>query len=386
MTRRIALTCVLALLVVSSSGVVLLNGGIATAAPDEIEDRETFTVSTGAIYPHLLEGGQICAEKIKPNVNRVVITDATLKDVDIYVGDDGSVKTHISFPTGEVNGELILYTNGENFLVNTLATLGICLPPGVPNPFPTTLEAYYLGAENLNAKNLELSSGGNVPEPSGPSLSKVLNATNTSREEIGLNKSANITNIMSNSTTSNETIVTPVNNTTGNGTVANNTTVAPNATNVVTPIITSPTGTNNTTSTPQTPRNTSEGNSSNSTATPTPTPTEAPTPTATPPPTPTTTETPTTETTTTTATPTPTTTESPTSTTTTSTPTATPTTTESPTTTTPTPTTPANETKTAAGESESNTTSGTSTSETLSDTANSTEKYALDVVPGQVEG
>lgn len=337
MTMRVALACVLALLVVSSTSIVLLNGGIATAAPDEIEDRATFTVRTGAIYPHLSEGGQICAQKIEPDVNRVIISNATLKDVDMYVGDEGGVETHISFPEGKVNGEIVLYTNGENLLVNTLATLGICLPPGVPNPFPTTLEAYYLGAEDLNAGSIKLSSGGTAPEPSGPSLPKLLEATNTSREEIGLNNSTNITN----STDTNGTIVTPVNNTTANGTLTNNTTVTPgNATNVVTPVITNDTAT----STPQTPNNNS------STATTTPTPTTTATPTETPIPTPTPTQTPVpTATETQTATPTETQTQ-------TLTPTA----------------TPVNGTLTATGES--NTTAASESSETSNDTATSSEK------------
>jgi hypothetical protein len=275
MTVRAALACGLALLVVSSGGIVLLNGGIATAAPDEIDDQETFTVRTGAIYPHLFEGGQICAQKIKPNVNRVVITNATLKDVDIYLGDDGTPQAHLSFPTGEVNGELILYTNGENLLVNTLATLGICLPPGIPNPLPTTLEAYYLGVENLHPKNLKVTSGGTVPEPSGPSLPKLLEATNTSREEIGLNTSTNVTNSTSNNTTvsgNNTTIRTPTNNTTI-GTPTNNTTVTETPTNNTT--IGTPTNnttigtpTNNTTVTETPTNNTTTTNTTNTTEPP----------------------------------------------------------------------------------------------------------------------
>jgi hypothetical protein len=334
MTTRAALACVLALLVISSGSIVLQNDGIATAAPDEIRDRATFTVRTGAIYPHLSEGGQICAQKIEPNVNRVVVSDATLKDVDIYVGDEGSVETHVSFPEGEVNGELVLYTNGENLLVNTLATLGLCLPPGIPNPIPTTLEAYYLGVENLNTRNLELSSGGNVPEPSGPSLPGLLKATNTSREEIGLNNSTKIRN--GSIVVVNNTTVTP-----GNATNASE-----NASNVFTPIPTTPipTETNRTaTSTPQTPPNASVNNSSNSTPTATATP---PTPTPTP-----------------TAIPTPTATTTPTA-------TATATATQTPATTAT--TTPANETPTATDQSGSNTTATNESSEPSGDTTTTT--------------
>jgi hypothetical protein len=331
MTVRTVLACAFALLVVSSGSLVLLNNGTVSAAPDGIKDRATFTVRTGAIYPHLAEGGQICAEKIKPGVNRVIVTDATLKDVDIYLGDEGEVQAHISFPTGEVNGQLVLYTNGENLLVNTLATLGICLPPGIPNPIPTTLEAYYLGVQNLETKNLDLSSGGNAPEPSGPSFPQLLNATDTSREELGLNNSTTSTNTTNstnviNGTSNNSTVEeivnkttsTPINNSTitlGNTTNTTTATNTSNSTNItetpsetVTPVTTTATPslneteTNSTaTSTPQTTGDTTDSNTQTSpTATPTPTttPTATPTPTTTPTPTPTTTPTPTPTTTT----------------------------------------------------------------------------------------
>lgn len=192
LTMRAALTCTLVLLVVSSSSLVLFTP--VAAAPDGVEDRATFTVRTGGIYPHSAEGGQICAEKTAPDVNKVTVTNATLKDVDIYLSRNDRLETHISFPSGEVNGALVLYTNGENALVNTLATLGTCLPPGTPNPLPTTLEAYWLGVANLQPSNLELTSGGNAPEPGGPSLTQLLEATNTSPAAVGLNNSSNTTN------------------------------------------------------------------------------------------------------------------------------------------------------------------------------------------------
>jgi hypothetical protein len=303
MTVRTVLACAFALLVVSSGSLVLINNGTISAAPDGIKDRATFTVRTGAIYPHAAEGGQICAEKIKPDVNRVIVTNATIKKVDIYLGDEGEVQAHISFPTGEVNGQLVLYTNGENLLVNTLATLGICLPPGVPNPLPTTLEAYYLGDQNLETTGLDLSSGGNVPEPSGPSFSQLLNTTNTSREELGLNNSTtstnttnstNVINGTSNNSTveenANKTTSTPINNsiiTPGNETnTTNSTTITETPSETVTPVTTTATPSPNETETnstaTSTPQTIGDTNNTNNQTSPTATPSPTITPTATP--------------------------------------------------------------------------------------------------------
>lgn len=229
---RTVLVFVVSLLVISSGILVAFNGGVAAAPPEGIEDRATSTVSTGGIYPHLLEGGQICATKLEEDVNRVVVTNATVKDVDIYLGDEnGGVTSHMSVPSGEVNGEMIIYTNGENVLIDTMARLGICLPPGVPNPLPITLEAYYIGTQNLKADNVQLKSGGNPPEASGPTLKQVMKETNTSRSDIGLNNSTNLTDgtVNNSSTPANNTTVPENNTTTPNNQTENNRTQAKNS-------------------------------------------------------------------------------------------------------------------------------------------------------------
>lgn len=229
MTMRAALSCTLALLIISSGSLVLFNP--AAAEPDGIDDGATFTVQTGGIYPHLSAGGQICAEKTSSGANKVTVTNSTLKNVDIYVGKEGGVESHISFPSGEVNGALILYTNGENPLVNTLALLGVCLPPGTPNPIPTTLEAYWLGVSNLQPNNITVTSGGDPPEASGPSLQQVLDTTNTSTKEIGVNNSSELSDrVLQNSSgewISSDNTAPIVNNTTETNTTATNNTATP---------------------------------------------------------------------------------------------------------------------------------------------------------------
>lgn len=245
MTIRMALTCTLALLVVSSGSLALFNS--AAASPDGIDDKTTFTVRTGGIYPHLSEGGQICAEKTDSGANKVTVTDAKLKNVDIYLGKEGSVKSHISFSSAEVNGALVLYTNGENPLVNTLSLLGVCLPPGVPNPIPTTLKAYWLGVDNLQSNNLKMTSGGDPPKAEGPSLERVLKTTNTSPKEIGVNNSTDLTDRLLNNSSgewvvSDDTAPT-INNTTETDTTATSTTT-PDDTETTTPTETEATATN----------------------------------------------------------------------------------------------------------------------------------------------
>lgn len=264
---RAVLSCTLALLVVSSGSLVLFNP--AAAAPDGIDDGETFTVRTGGIYPHLSGGGQICAEKTDSGANKVTVTNSTLKDVDIYVGKEGGVKGHISFPSGEVNGDLVLYTNGENPLVNTLALLGVCLPPGTPNPIPTTLEAYWLGVSNLQPNNIKVTSGGEPPEASGPSLQKVLDTTNTSKKEIGVNNSSDLTDrVLKNSSeewVSGDNTVPTVNNTTETNTTATNDTATP--TDGVTNTTATPVANGTTTQAPQTTESNGQTDSSATTTT-----------------------------------------------------------------------------------------------------------------------
>ncbi|UPM43608.1 hypothetical protein [Halocatena salina] len=248
-TFRAALACVFSLLLVTSGSLVFVTS--AQESPDGVDDRATFTVRTGAIHPNIADGGQICAEKIESDVNKVTVSDSTLKDVDIYLGKEGSVESHISFPSGDVSGDLVLYTNGENPLVNTLATLGICLPPGVPNPLPTTLKAYWLGVDNLETEGLSISSGGEPPSVNGPELSEVLSETNTSRSELGINNSTetNDTNeTLTNTTnTTNETLTNATNTTNETLTNTTNTTneTLTNATNTTNETLTNTTNTTN---------------------------------------------------------------------------------------------------------------------------------------------
>ncbi len=211
-------------MLVVSAGFAVVSSG--QESPPGVDDRVTYTITTGGIYPDssLLgdTSGHICAEKLSEDVNRVKIDDARLEDVDIYVGQEGSIQSHIQFDSAEVNRNLVLYTNGESALVDTLAELGdlgggeLCLPEGIPNPIPTTLEVYWLGVYNLNPENLQISSSGTIPDNlPDPTLDEVLNETNATEDDL---ISENGTSNETTNETTNETVTpTPVATTQASG-------------------------------------------------------------------------------------------------------------------------------------------------------------------------
>lgn len=181
MRRTLAVALALAVVVGSLAGATRVGTG---AAPPEIDDRETFTIHTESIQ--MQQGGQICAESLQDDVNKVTIRNANLRGTTMYYNGQ-SVDKVISLPSSDLDGELVLYTNGENSLVNTLAQLGMCIP--VDQPLPVTLEVYYLSAESLNVDNMEIAVGhgiaDNPPEPGGLALSEFLGNVSLSQADNG---------------------------------------------------------------------------------------------------------------------------------------------------------------------------------------------------------
>ncbi len=273
--RTVAVGVITTMLVVSAGFAVVSSG---QESPPGADDRVTYTITTGGIYPDssLLGGtsGHICAEKLSEDVNRVKIDDARLEDVDIYVGQEGSIQSHIQFDSAEVNRNLVLYTNGESALVDTLAELGdlgggeLCLPEGIPNPIPTTLEVYWLGVYNLNPENLQISSSGTVPDNlPDPTLDDVLNETNTTEDDLVYENGT--TNESTNETTNETVTPTPVATTSGSST-------PPATTPGSSPTPTAP-PTESSTQTSATTATSSEPQTNAETAAGTPTPTTSPT-------------------------------------------------------------------------------------------------------------
>lgn len=177
-----------ALLVVASVAVVALTSGptaargslSASPTPPEIADRDTFTVQIGSISP--ASSGRICANLITSDVNEVVVSDVELTDVTIWHEGDLATRVDIS---SAVTDRTVLYSNGENDLVTTLATLNGCI--GIPQPKPITLEVYYMDTSSLDASGLRIQSGPGVadavPEPQGLILGDVRDGSVTDGED-----------------------------------------------------------------------------------------------------------------------------------------------------------------------------------------------------------
>ncbi|MFB6172615.1 MAG: PKD domain-containing protein [Haloarculaceae archaeon] len=159
MSRRLPL--LVAVLVVVSSPVAVT--GVTATAPKETDDGATYTISTQSIDLH--PGGTICAKKVAPDVNRVTVTDATMRGVDLYLGD-GDRPKHVSAPSADVD-QIVLYTNGNNTLVDLLAVAGACVPTDQPQQ--TVLQVYYSKSDTLALNGFQMNSTttDRVPEPGG---------------------------------------------------------------------------------------------------------------------------------------------------------------------------------------------------------------------------
>ncbi|WP_254823262.1 hypothetical protein [Haloglomus halophilum] len=175
-----ALVLVLVLVAASVLQVAALpgraTGQSGDGVPATVTDGEVFTVRTGSIV--LEPGGSICASELASERNRVTIENAVLKEVSLW--HEGELPMRLAIPRGETD-ETMLYTNGENDLVDALAELDACLH--LSQPLPVTLEAYYMESDVLNARGMELVTGsdevGSVPDPGGLRVGDLLSQTGT---------------------------------------------------------------------------------------------------------------------------------------------------------------------------------------------------------------
>lgn len=171
--RRVAGLLVLLLVTTGGLGVVAAgetgsgSGSDPDAPPGATEDRETFTASVGAI--RLAPDGEICARQLEPDVYRVTIRNATLRNATVY--HEGEVGQRIHTSRTGVNDTLVTYTNGKNPKVRTLARTDACVT--TDQPTRTTVEAYYVVSGSLLGGDVTVTSGVNgseVPEPGGLTL------------------------------------------------------------------------------------------------------------------------------------------------------------------------------------------------------------------------
>lgn len=154
----------LAVIVVATSGVATLTALPATSTtngsstvPQEVQDRETFTFEAGGI--EVEPGGRICAEKVETDINRVIIEDVMIHDATVYQTAD-RVQQRTEMSTVRVD-RLVLYTNGRNEKVDTLAASDQCITLDQEH---IVVEGYYAQGNKLRAENTEIVGGADVAE------------------------------------------------------------------------------------------------------------------------------------------------------------------------------------------------------------------------------
>lgn len=158
-------TLLVAVLVVVSAGAVAAVPASGASSPQATQDGAVFTVQTGSIQVE--PGGRICAQRVDADTNKVVLHDVTLTDVTIYQGAE-NVQQRTEIASADVEGKMVLYTNGENGKVDTLAKTGQCI---TMNQADTVVEATYVTSNAMETGNTSIVGGSDVaddaPEPGG---------------------------------------------------------------------------------------------------------------------------------------------------------------------------------------------------------------------------
>lgn len=168
--RAILLTAVL---VLASAAVSPAAGaaerGAQAATPLDADDGPktdaVFTIDTGAIETG--PDGRICAERVGPQTNRILLEDVRLEDVTIYLSGNG-VLNRIDLPRSTVD-RMVIYSNGENPTVSALALTGLCI--GLDQR-DVVLESYRVEAQTLDTSDMTFVAAveANPPEPGGLTL------------------------------------------------------------------------------------------------------------------------------------------------------------------------------------------------------------------------
>lgn len=151
-------TLLMALLVVASAGVWTAVPASGASSGEKTADGATFTVETGSI--HVEPGGRICAKVVDGNTNEVILEDVNLTDVTVYLTAD-SVQQRTDISSADVEERMVLYTNGENQKVDTLATSGRCITTDQKN---VVLDSYHVESSNLSTTDTQIVVGEDVAE------------------------------------------------------------------------------------------------------------------------------------------------------------------------------------------------------------------------------
>lgn len=159
------------------SGAGALPGGNGSGDPpfgnpnpregSPVEEDGTFTVKTDRIDVHQEEGGRICADKKEEDVNKVTIYESTLKNTTLYHNQDDT-DIIVNLESADVD-KFVVWTNGENQMVNALALTSGCSP--LDQNMSSTVEAYRVESKTLVGQEQTLRAGAgiadNPPEPGG---------------------------------------------------------------------------------------------------------------------------------------------------------------------------------------------------------------------------
>lgn len=145
-------------LVVTVLAVVV--AGIATVPVGaQSGSEETYVHEVDAIRTH--SDGQICAEKLAPDVNRITVGNSTHFNTSIYHHNTNR-DIYINIPKFNSLSKIVLYTDGSNPVVNALATLGECTPPGMDVECTIVVNEYNISLGMETPKGIEVTAGPNI--------------------------------------------------------------------------------------------------------------------------------------------------------------------------------------------------------------------------------
>lgn len=200
-------------------GITMASVGFVSAGHDPVNPDETYIHVIGSITTH--DNGQICIEDMGENLNKITVTQATVRNTTFYhyrTGND--VRIHVPELYSD---KIVVYSNGENSLVNSLT--GVCTTLDVTDTL--VVAEYYLTLSLEMPQGVEIVSGPNVadnppaPGSGGASLSATsdslgLSQTTTTDGQspddklVNFDRADKIVDNSSENTTDNETINEPV--------------------------------------------------------------------------------------------------------------------------------------------------------------------------------
>lgn len=147
--------------------IAVMVGAIATVpVAAQTGSEETYVHEVDAIRTH--SDGQICAEKVAPNVNRVEVGNSTHINTSIYHHNTAR-DIYINIPKFNSLSQIVLYTDGSNPVVDALARLGECTPPGMDVECTIVVNEYNISLGMETPEGIEVRAGPNAAgEPPSP--------------------------------------------------------------------------------------------------------------------------------------------------------------------------------------------------------------------------